>query len=138
MALTTGVVNGNNLLLFVDGTAVACSTNVEISYTNELIEVTCKDMNGAKQYLLGSGDWTLTCDFFFKFDVAVSGADDLWDLALNKTECEAMFSNENQGDFRLVGDALITTINSVAPLNGGATCSVTLQGTGTLRKETIT
>src|SRR5690606_20223321 len=125
--------NGNVLLLFINGDPVACSTNVEISYTNELIEVTCKDNDGAKQYLLGSGDWTITCDFFFKFD-ADFGASDVWDLALNKTTVEAMFSNENAGDFRLVGDALITSINSVAPLNGGATCSVTLQGTGPLGK----
>lgn len=137
MALTQGVVNGNVLLLFINGDPVACSTNVEISYTNELIEVTCKDNDGAKQYLLGSGDWTLTCDFFWKFDAAF-GADELWDLALNKTECEASFSNENAGDFRLVGDALITSINGVAPLNNGVTCSVTLQGTGPLRKEVIT
>src|SRR5690606_14669067 len=137
MALTTGVVNGNNVLLYVDGDAVACSTNAEISYTNELIEVTCKDNGGAKQYLLGSGDWTITVEMFWKFD-ATFGAGDMWDLALNKTEVEAMFSNENTGDFRLVGNALITSINGVAPLNGGCTCSVTLQGTGTLTKETIT
>lgn len=137
MALTEGVVNGNHLLLFIDGDPIACSTNVEISYTNEQIDVTCKDNDGARQFLLGSGDWTITCDFFFKFDAAF-GAKDVWELALNKTECEAMFSNENAGDFRLVGNALISSINSVAPLNGGATVSVTLQGTGPLSLETIT
>lgn len=137
MAVTAGVVNGNNVLLYVDGTAVACSTNAEVSYTNELIEVTCKDNGGAKQYLLGSGDWNMTLEMFWKFDAAF-GADDLWDLALNKTTVEAMFSNENAGDFRLVGDALITAINGVAPLNGGVTASVTLQGTSTLTKEVIT
>lgn len=137
MALTQGVVNGNNIILFTDGDPVACSTNVEISYTNELIEVTCKDLNGAKQYLLGSGDWNITCDFFWKFDAA-HGAKEMWELALGKTEVDAMFSNENPGDFRLVGKALITAINGVAPLNGGVTCSVTLQGTGELKLEVIT
>ena len=137
MALTTGVVNGNNILLYVNGDPVACSTNAEISYTNELIEVTCKDLNGAKQYLLGSGDWNMTVAMFWKFDAAF-GAGDMWDLALGKTEVEAMFSNENAGDFRLVGTALITSINGVAPLNGGVTCDVTLQGTGTLVKEIVT
>ena len=137
MALTEGVVNGNNVLIYVDGDPVACSTNAEVNYTNELIEVTCKDNGGAKQYLLGSGDWTMSLEMFWKFD-ATFGVDDLWDLALNKTTVEAMFSNENAGDFRLVGDALITSINGVSPLNGGVTCSVTLQGTGPLAKETIT
>jgi predicted secreted protein len=137
MAETIGVVNGNNVLLYVNDTAVACSTNAEVSYTNELIEVTCKDNGGAKQYLLGSGDWNMTLEMFVKYD-ATFGANELWDLALNKTTVEAMFSNENAGDFRLVGDALITAINNVAPLNGGVTASVTLQGTSTLTKEVIT
>jgi predicted secreted protein len=137
MAETVGVVNGNNVLIYVDGDPVACSTNAEVNYTNELIEVTCKDNGGAKQYLLGSGDWNMTLEFFFKFDASF-GASEMWDLALNKTTVESMFSNENAGDFRLVGDSLITAINSVAPLNGGCTASVTLQGTGLLRKEIIT
>lgn len=137
MAITTGVVSGNNVLIYVDGDPVACSTNAEVTYTNELIEVTCKDNDGAKQYKLGSSDWTMTLEMFWKFD-ATFGVDDLWDLALNKTTVEAMFSNENAGDFRLVGDALITSISGVAPLNGGVTCSVSLQGTSTLTKEVIT
>lgn len=137
MAETVGVVSGNNVLIYVDGDPVACSTNAEVSYTNELIEVTCKDNNGAKQYKLGSADWTMSLEMFWKFD-ATFGASELWDLALNKTTVEAMFSNENAGDFRLVGNALITSINGVAPLNGGVTASVTLQGTSTLTKEIIT
>lgn len=137
MAETVGVVNGNNVLLYVDGDPVACSTNAEVNYTNELIEVTCKDNGGAKQYLLGSGDWTMTLEMFFKFDAAF-GASELWDLALNKTTSELMFSNENAGDFRLIGDALITSIGNQAPTNGGVTCSVSFQGTGTLTKEIIT
>jgi predicted secreted protein len=137
MAETIGVVNGNNVLIYVDGDPVACSTNAEVNYTNETIEVTCKDNNGAKQYLLGSGDWTMSLEMFWKFD-ATFGVGDLWDLALNKTTVEAMFSNENAGDFRLVGDALITSISGVAPLDGGVTCNVTLQGTNTLTKEIIT
>ena len=137
MALTTGVVNGNSVLIYLDGVAVACSTNAEINYTNETITVTCKDNNGAAQFLMGSANWTMTLEMFAKFDAAF-GIDDLWDLVIAKTEVEASFSNENAGDFRLVGNAFISNMTSVAPLNGGATASITLQGTGTLAKEVIT
>lgn len=121
--MTTGKVSGNLFLIYVDGVAIACSTTASASITNEKIEVTCKDNNGAKTYLLGGQDTTFTVGGIFQFDNV--GIDLLTDVVINKTIVTVRFGTDVIGDFFLEMEALISDLQIQADLNTPATYTAT-------------
>jgi len=133
---TTGKVKGNAMLIYKDGVAIACTTQASLSYTNEQIEVTCKDNDGAKQYLLGGSNWSFTVGGIFQFDNV--GIDDLSDMAINKETATIRFGTDVIGDFYFEGDCIITSLNVESNVNAVVTYTATLQGTGPLTKGTTT
>jgi predicted secreted protein len=133
---TTGKVSGNLMLIYIDGVAVACTTDASFTLNNEQLEVTCKDNDGARQYILGGQDWNFTVGGIFQFDN--NGIDDLTDIAINKTTVTVRFGTDVVGDFFLEGDAIISTINITSPLNAPVTYTATLQGTGPITKGITT
>lgn len=136
---TTGAVKGNSLIVYMDDAdgsglrAIACSTECTLTLTNDQIETTCKDNDGAKQYLTGGQDWEISSSGIVKFD-ADRGVEDISDAALGQTSCVVRMSTGVNGDYYYQGDALITSFSMTAPLNAAATWSVTFKGTGTLSK----
>jgi predicted secreted protein len=133
---TTGKVKGNALLIYKDGVAIACSTDASFNYTNEQIEVTCKDNDGAKQYTLGGSDWNFSVGGIFQFDNV--GIDDLSDMAIDKETSTIRFGTDVVGDFYFEGACVITSLTVNAPLNGSANYTATLQGTGPITKAITT
>lgn len=133
---TTGKVKGNALLIYKDGVAIACTTEASLNYVNERIEVTCKDNDGAKQYILGGSDWSFTVGGIFQFDNV--GIDDLSDMALDKDTAVIRFGTDVVGDFYFQGTCIVTNLGVNAPLNASATYTATLQGTGPITKAITT
>lgn len=133
---TTGKVKGNAMLIYKDGVAIACSTSASLSYTNEQIEVTCKDNDGAKQYVLGGSDWEFSVGGIFQFDNV--GIDDLSDMALDKETATIRFGTDVVGDFFFEGQCIITSLSVQADVNTSATYTATLKGTSTLTKGITT
>lgn len=133
---TTGKVKGNAMLIYKDGVAIACTTQASFSYTNEQIEVTCKDNDGAKQYILGGSDWSFTVGGIFQFDNV--GIDDLSDMAFDKETATIRFGTAVVGDFYFQGECVITALNVEANLNVATTYTATLKGTGSITKAITT
>ncbi|HYF69086.1 MAG TPA: phage tail tube protein [Ohtaekwangia sp.] len=133
---TTGKVSGNLMLIYKDGVAIACTTDASFTLNNEQLEVTCKDNDGARQYILGGQDWNFTVGGIFQFDNV--GIDDLTDMAIDKETATIRFGTDVVGDFFLEGDAIISTINITSPLNAPVTYTATLQGTGPITKGITT
>jgi predicted secreted protein len=133
---TTGKVSGNLFLVYMDGVAIACSTEASVSITNEQIEVTCKDNDGAKTYILGGQDATFTVGGIFQFDN--NGADQLTDAAVDQTPVTVRFGTDVIGDFFLEMDAIITAMDITAPLNNVTTYTATFSAAGPLTKGTTT
>lgn len=129
---TTGKVSGNALLIYMEGVAIACTTEASFSITNEQIEVTCKDNDGAKTYTLGGQDWNFTVGGIWAFDN--SAIEDLTDAALAKTPVIVRFGTASEGDFYLQGEAVITSLTGTAPLNNVATFQATFTSNGPLTK----
>lgn len=129
---TAGKVNGNLLLIYMEGEAIACTTEATVNITNEQIEVTCKDNDGAKSYTLGGQDWNFTVGGIFSFDN--NGIDPLLDVALGKTVVTVRFGTDEVGDFFLQGEAVITSLSITSPLNAVATYTATFQSNGPLSK----
>jgi len=128
---TTGIVNGNDLGLFIGEVFIACTTDATISLSREVIEATCKDNGGARQVLGGSLSWTMTAAGLWKFDAAY-GIEDLVDAILADTTLTARWSMESStiGDFYLEGSVKVTSVEASSPVNGAATWSVTFEGSG--------
>ena len=133
---TTGPVSGNIMIIYKDGVAIACTTEASFTLTNEEIIVTCKDNDGAQQITIGGQTWEFTVGGIFQFDNV--GADDLTDMAIDKTTAVIRFGTDVVGDFYLQGTAYITNIAITSPLNAPVTYTATLKGSGPITKAITT
>lgn len=129
------ILNGNQLLLFLDGQVIGCTDNCEFSSTNETIDATCKDNNGARQVLSGSNSWTVTFSGLWDFASAL-GPRQLAAIHKNKTRVgikmavtDAAGTELAGGDY-IIGYALLNQLTITGPLNAAATFSGTLEGDG--------
>lgn len=134
---TTGAVSGNALLLYMENNPIACTTNAQFSFSRELIETTCKDNDGAKQYKVGGTDGTFSVTGIWKFDAAY-GVEDLATAFLAGTQLTARWSTDETGDFYLQAEVIITEFSGAAGVNESATYDATFQVTGTISKGDMT
>lgn len=137
------IINGNQLLVFINNQAVGCTDNCELNSGKETIDVTCKDNNGARQVLSGSQTWTITCSGKWDFAstlgptqlyaVHTAGANVGIKMAITDTG-----GTEESGKSYFIGYAKLNTFNIAGPLNAGATFNLTFEGDGTLTIGTTT
>jgi len=134
MAKSTGKINGTAILVDADGETIACSTNATLTITNERLETTCKDDNGAKTYEPGSQDWTLSLEGITKFDT-VSNFSTVSALAVSKDIVTWVLQTSNTDDPIFSGSGFVGTFTYNAPLNAPSTWSLEVAPTGPLTLE---
>jgi predicted secreted protein len=131
MAKSTGKINGTLILVDADGTTIGCSTNATLNVTNERLETTCKDDNGAKTYEAGSQDWSLDVEGLVKFDTA-SNFSLVAAAAMSREEITWSMGTGNTDDPVFSGKGFIGDFSYGAGLNAPATWSFTVSPTGPL------
>ncbi len=137
------IINGNQLLVFIDNVAIGCTDNCELSSTKETIDVTCKDQNGARQVLSGSQAWTITASGKWDF-ASTLGPQALYAAHKAGTRVGIKMAitdtsgNEESGKSYFMGYAKLNTFNVAGPLNAGATFNLTYEGDGELFIGTTT
>ena len=131
MAVTNGKINGNELLLYVNGSAIACCLNHSLQMSTEEIDVTTKDSDGWKEIILGLRSWTISGEGLTEFS-ATYGFDDLVTVWKNKTLVTINFKTSNADDAVFSGSAYITELAEDAGMNAATSFTFTLQGTGVL------
>ena len=62
MAETTTKIKGLEVLLYVDGSAVAGQRGASLSMSADELDITDKTTEGYKAYLAGLKEWTISCD----------------------------------------------------------------------------
>jgi predicted secreted protein len=129
MAKSTGKINGTAILVSADGTTIACSTNATLTITNERLETTCKDDNGAKTYEPGSQDWALDLEGITKFDT-VSNFSTVAELAVSQEEVTWVMETANSDDPNFTGVGFVGDFTYNAPLNASSTWSISIAPTG--------
>lgn len=134
---TTGAINGTLVLVAIEGENIACSTGATFNGTNATITTTCKDNNGADQFLLGNQGWTVSVSGNTKYDAAY-GLVELETAWKNKTTVTITWGTGVTGDPYKQGEALITDFSEEAPLNAVGTWSFTFLGTGEISLGTFT
>lgn len=130
---TTGIVEGNNLLLYIDGEPIVCTTEASFDFSREIIEAVCKDNNGARQIKLGGTSGNFGVSGLWKFDGAYQ-VEDLMDAFLNATLLTARWTTDEVGDFYLEADVYITNISGASAVNDNVTFDATFEITGPITK----
>lgn len=131
MAKTTGKIRGTAILVSAAGETIACSTNATLTITNERLETTCKDDNGAKTYEPGSQDWSLELEGITKFDT-VSNFSTMAELAMTQEQVVWTMTSGNVDDPVFTGTGFVGDFTYNAPLNEPSTWSASIAPTGPL------
>lgn len=146
MAANTGVIEGQDLLLYVNSTAVAHSQTCTMSPTVEVRDRLSKDTGKYKGKVAGLIDWEVSADALAAYDGHSFST--LYALMIARTALTIKFAGraavgtsdnwkaEQVGDKYFQGSAIITAMPLSAPNNADATFSITLAGTGLLELKT--
>ena len=121
-----GKVKGNALLVYKDDVAIGCSTNCEFSSTNEEIDATCKDNDGAYDSLSGNNTAQITFEALYDTD-ATQGLSEVLNIHKNKTETAIRMGIAGSGGLYIqAARAVINTLTIAGQLNGVVTYNGTI------------
>jgi len=134
---TTGKFNGTDILVYVDGVAVAHATSHTLNISANMIDATTKGSAGWTDVLPGLRDWSIDCEGLVAYDAA-EGFDEAFDDLSARTQVVVKFSTEETGDTRYTGNAYVSDLSQSAPLEDVVSMSLTFNGDGALSKETVT
>jgi len=116
-------VNGNDILVYVEGQAIGCLTSNEFSSTNNEIDVTCKDDDGARKVLPGGNQSSISFEGFFN-PASSYGFHDLIAVHKNRTRVWVkMVLDDDPDSLAVTAYAYLNTLTWSAPLNAGSTFS---------------
>jgi predicted secreted protein len=121
------IVNGNDVGLYVNNQLIGCLTGCDFSSSNEEIDVTCKDNNGARQVLAGGNTSSFTFDGNFN-PASTYGFSDLVTIHKNKTlvGIKQAYSTSQS----VYAYAYLNELSWSGPLNAASTFSGTFSVTG--------
>ena len=136
MATTSGKINGTDLLVYVNGTAIACALSSSIDMSTDTFETTCKDSAGWREIMPSKRSWSISGDGLTQFDVAY-GFNDLVDLWRNRTLVTLTFKTSNIDDKVFTGSAYITSLSETAPMEDVTSYSFTFEGTDVLSYSVV-
>tara|TARA_R100000781_G_scaffold78040_1_gene48378 strand:- start:2075 stop:2539 length:465 start_codon:yes stop_codon:yes gene_type:complete len=142
MPTVNGVYNGSSMLLFLDAEILVHSTNVSVSINTSLKDTTSRETDAWNTSLPGLRNWGATADAAIAFTTTsgtpytsepfyTSVNEILNDYILNRNPVfiEIMppmpYANNN---FRILGEAYITSASIDTPLEDSATWNLTLTG----------
>lgn len=124
-------VKGNSLLVYVNDVAIGCLNNNEFTSTNEEIDATCKDNDGAYDSLSGGNTATITFESTWDTD-ATMGLEQLLEIHKDKTEVALrMGVSGTSGLYIQAARAVLNTLTWSGPLNAATTFNGTFQIRGT-------
>lgn len=138
MAMTTGIVNSNLLIIQVGSTTISCLTDASLSVSRATRDTTCKDNVGAWKSDLGAiKSWEVSGSALFSFDGTYT-FEDLFALMGTDTPATIKWGSTNAGDKVYSGSGLLTSLEASSPgTNENATYSFTFVGVGALSEATV-
>jgi len=134
---TPAVIDGTTLILVVDGTAIAATTDHSMSLGVNMRDTTTKDSGGTEEVLPGTSNATLDFSGLVSY-VPTFGYKELFALYVSKAKVSLKFSNEVVGDPRYVADAFLESLDKEAPTDDNTGFSGTFHITGGITEETVT
>lgn len=134
---TTGIVNGTDLRIYVDGEVVGHATSCSISLSMETRDILTKDLVGGYTTAKpGRRSWSGSTEGLLAYDAPGQKVSDLVTLFNNGTEIIVRFTTDETGDTYWEGTALPTSIELGGPVEDNSTYSVSFTGVGNLTQGT--
>jgi predicted secreted protein len=135
MAFSNKIIDGGDILMYVDGKLLGCATSHSIEISNSTREISCKGSGDWTDVEYGRHSWTGSVDALFNLyeGDGKTRYKDLFSLMINK-QTVTIASEYVEGDdtFALSGEAIITSVSKNAADADNASYSVSLQGKGML------
>lgn len=120
-------INGNNILIYRDGTAIAGTVSNEIQSGAELIEISSPTAGEWKQYITGRKSWSVNVSYLI---LANTGVRDLLNVGTSYT---LKIRGRNATDVTgVVGTAILKSCKITATRSNLVQGSFTFQGTSSL------
>jgi len=135
MAQTTGIINGTDLLVYVDGVAVAHAVSHSLDMGMGIRDSSTKSSAGWKAVKPGQRNWNVSGEHLYAFD-ATFGATGLMSLWTDRTEVTIKLATSNSANLRFSGKAYLTSLVLNAPNEENSTFSFAFEGTGALTLST--
>lgn len=131
---SSGVINGTDILLYVDGTAISYSTSASIAISGPgTAEVNHKDSGNWMVKLKKKGiTWTASMDGMFALDGADVNVRELYDVLNGLVTVTIKMGTSDATDAFYSGSAVCTGYNVDAPFDEGGTFSAEFEGLGKL------
>lgn len=136
MAITTGVQNGADVVVYINGTAVVCGTVSSFDTSHDVRDTSCKDSQH-RTVREGRLSWSGSADVLFQQDASY-GFHDLFTLQQNRTKFQVKFSSETVGDTYWYGDCYIGGLSLEHPDQDNMAFSIDFEGTGALTAVAMT
>lgn len=111
---------------------VAHLTNLTLSFSGETIDLTSKDNNGFRDFIMGLKSFSVSAEGLVDFQTGVDqrNFDDFMTAARAGTSLTVLAKNAVTGDTTFQGVAYVTALELTSPMEAGLTFSTTLEISG--------
>ena len=124
-------INGNNILIYVNGAVVAGTRSNEVQSNRELIEIASPTSGEWREFITGRKDWGFTISWL------VSSHSDIQQLLLNAGVVTVRIIGRGQS-LGLTGQAIVQSCKMTFTRGNLAQGSLQLKGSGPLTQEQAT
>ena len=131
---TTGVFNGTNLILKVEGDTVGHTTSCSLSLSMDTPEATTKDSNGFSEYIGGVKGGEISFEGLVVYDDDAN-AIEMADYLLARTKLTCVFGTAENGDAIFTAEAFLSSVEMSAEMESAVTYSGSLTITGAITKS---
>lgn len=128
-------INGSNLVLKIDGVAVACSKSCSLSIEQDLPDASCKGSNGWAEHINGQKSWSIECEGLLDFS-ATYGGQSASTALINGTSATLLFTTGTSNDIEWTGTANVSSLSIESGMEDVVTYSASFTGTGALTQQT--
>jgi len=132
---TTGVFNGTNLLLKIEGVTIGHTTSCSLSLSMDTPEATTKDSAGFSEYIAGVKGGEISFEGLIAYDDS-SNAIQMADFLIARTQLTCVFGTTESGDAIYTAEAFLTSVEMSGEMEAATTYSGSLTVTGAIVKST--
>ena len=132
---TTGVFNGTNLILTVEGATVGHTTSCSMSLSMDTPEATTKDSNGFSEYIGGVKGGEVSFEGLVAYDDSAN-AIEFADYLLARTQLTCVFGTSETGDAIYTAEGFLSSVEMSAEMEAAVTYSGSITLTGAITKST--
>jgi hypothetical protein len=132
---TTGVFNGTNLIITVEGSTVGHTTSCTFSLSNDLPEATTKDSNGFQEVIAGVMSGEISFEGLVAYDDSAN-AIEMADFLLARTQLTCVFGTAETGDEVYTAEGFLSSVEMSAEAESPVSYSGSITLTGSITKST--